>query len=58
MKKSQKWVKMAQKKALTHSKPMKEVGSKGVTMYFGSHFVTYFIIYIKIALNPPPCGSK
>ena len=43
---------------MTHSKPTKEVGSKGVTMFFVSHFVTYFMIYKKIALNPPPWGSK
>ena len=49
---------MAKKKAMIHSKPTKEVGSKGVTMFFVSHFVTYFIIYKKIALNPPLGGQN
>ena len=47
-----------QKNDMTHSKPTKEVGSKGVTMFFVSHFVTYLMIYKKLALNPPPWGSK
>ena len=48
----------SKKNAMTHSKPMKEVGSKGVTMFFVSYFVTYLMIYKIIALNPPPWGSK
>ena len=43
---------------MTHSKPTKEVGSKGVTMFFGSHFVSFNLNQPPIALNQPPCGSK
>ena len=37
--KKNKWFKIAKIMAMTHSKPMKEVGSKKVLMVFGSHFV-------------------